>query len=123
MQDLQDELTRLVGLRRRMMLQLGVTAGLAPVVLHLLWGVELARKDARWLAAAAVGLLSWVVVRAVVDVASVLEERCPACREPFLGGLSRALLALPLPPTECVSCQIGLDGQRPHPARSKGRAG
>jgi hypothetical protein len=117
--DLQNELAALSGLRRRMMAQLGMSIVLTPPVVLLLWDAELVVADTRWLAAAGIGLLSWVVVRTVVYTASVLEAHCPACGEPFLGGLARVGYVLSIPPTECVSCQIGLDGRRDHGAGSR----
>ncbi|MBW2230636.1 MAG: hypothetical protein JRH17_09630 [Deltaproteobacteria bacterium] len=112
MSELQGELAGLRSMRRRVMLQLVIATGMAPLLFARLWDAELVLVDTRWLAAIAVALLSWAAVRTVADVAAVLEEPCPACYELFFGGLSRAAAALPVPPSECVHCRIGFDGER-----------
>jgi hypothetical protein len=113
MGDVACALSRLRTQRRCTTLQLGVTGVLTPLVLSCLWSAELGLADARWLAGIGAALVSWAIVRTVADAASLLEELCPSCGECFFGGLARAAASLPLPPRECVSCRIGLDGSQP----------
>lgn len=110
--ELRRELNVLATMRRRVVAESIIASVLSGAIMLVLWHADLVLPDTRVLAALGLGLLSWAMVRTVAGVAALLEEPCPACYAPFFGGLARAPIALPLPPTQCQNCHITLDGQR-----------
>jgi len=117
--DLQQEIDGLRIMRRQLVVQYCVVPLLGVVFILALREAEMTAIDARWLAVIAFALITWAAARAIADTVAMLEEDCPSCAEPFFGGIEHAHLTLPLPPTRCANCGLGLD-ERPGPRPESG---
>lgn len=106
---MQREIRDLTRKRRQVVLQILIVPLLGVGFAIGMRDAELVTADLRGLAGLVFLLLTWAAVRAIADTAGTLEEDCPACAQPFFGGLRRAYTALPLPPTACVNCGLRLD--------------